>query len=53
MLVLVDESGDTGMSGMAGQSDFFVVTLVRFESNREAERADAGGRMPRDRPLSA
>ncbi len=40
MLVFVDESGDTGMSGKEGQSDYFVVTLIRFESNEQAERAD-------------
>jgi hypothetical protein len=41
MLVFVDESGDTGMSRKPGQSAYFVVTLVRFESDEEGERASA------------
>ncbi len=41
MLVFVDESGDTGMSGKPGQSDHFVVALVRCEDDDEGARADA------------
>jgi hypothetical protein len=41
MLIFVDESGDTGMSGKEGQSKYFVVTLVRFENDDEGERVDA------------
>ncbi len=40
MLVFVDESGDTGVSGKPGQSDYFVVTLVLFENDDEAARVD-------------
>lgn len=40
MLVFVDESGDTGMSGKSGQSEYFVVTLVRFENDDVAARVD-------------
>jgi hypothetical protein len=41
VLVFVDESGDTGVSGKPGQSDYFVVTLVRFENDDEGARVDA------------
>lgn len=40
MLVFVDESGDTGISARAGASDLFVVTLIVFEENDEAQAAD-------------
>ncbi len=40
MLVFVDESGDTGMNVGAGTSDLFVVTLIVFEENDEAQAAD-------------
>lgn len=38
MLVFVDESGDTGFKFAEGSSTYFVVTLVIFSSNEEAER---------------
>ena len=38
MLVFVDESGDAGFKFKEGSSTYFVVTLVIFSSNEEAEK---------------
>lgn len=38
MLVFVDESGDAGFKFTEGSSTYFVVTLVIFGSNEEAEK---------------
>jgi len=40
MLVFVDEAGDTGSKLDKGSSRYFIVTLVLFEENEEAEAAD-------------
>ena len=40
MLVFVDESGDVWLKLGQGSSEFFVVTLVVFEDNDEAEALD-------------
>lgn len=40
MLVFVDESGDAGLKLQEGSSEYFVVTLVVFEENEEAESCD-------------
>lgn len=40
MLVFVDESGDTGTKIEGGSSEVFIVTLVVFEENEEAEAVD-------------
>jgi hypothetical protein len=40
MLVFVDESGDAGLKLGKGSSEYFVVTLVAFEENEEAEALD-------------
>lgn len=40
MLVFVDESGDPGMSGRSGATEHFVIGLVLFEDNDQAEHAD-------------
>jgi hypothetical protein len=40
MLAFVDEAGDAGMSGKPGQTPYFVVALVFFEDNDQAEKAD-------------
>jgi hypothetical protein len=40
MLVFIDESGDAGLKVDLGSSDYFVVTLLMFEENNEAELAD-------------
>ena len=40
MLVFLDESGDPGMRLQQGSSEYFFVTLVIFENNEEALRAD-------------
>jgi len=40
MLVFVDESGDTGLKLSQGSSEFFIVALVVFEENDEAQAAD-------------
>lgn len=40
MLVFFDESGDSGMKGKAGSSQFFVVTAILFEENEEAEKCE-------------
>jgi|FLOH01.1.fsa_nt_gi hypothetical protein len=40
MLVFLDESGDPGMKLQQGSSEYFFVTLVIFEDNEEALRAD-------------
>ncbi len=40
MLVFVDEAGDTGLKLDKGSSHYFIVTLVLFEENEEAEAAD-------------
>lgn len=40
MLVFVDESGDAGLKLQKGSSKYFVVTLVVFEENEEAEACD-------------
>jgi hypothetical protein len=41
MLVFVDESGDPGIKGRAGTSEFFFVTAVLFNENEAAEACDA------------
>jgi len=38
MLVFVDESGDAGFKLQTGSSDFFVMALVIFDDNLEAEK---------------
>ncbi|KXG42888.1 DUF3800 domain-containing protein [Tepidibacillus decaturensis] len=38
MLVFVDESGDTGFKFNQGSSDHFLVTMVFFERNSDAEQ---------------
>ena len=40
MLVFIDESGDTGRKITQGSSRYFVVSLVIFEDNQEAELCD-------------
>ncbi|MBD3338866.1 MAG: DUF3800 domain-containing protein [Candidatus Lokiarchaeota archaeon] len=40
MLVFVDESGDSGLKINKGSSKFFIVTLVLFEEDDEANAAD-------------
>ena len=40
MLVFVDETGDPGLKLNCGSSKYFVVTLVVFEENEEAEALD-------------
>lgn len=40
MLVFIDESGDPGLDVEKGASKFFVVALVVFEENEEAENCD-------------
>lgn len=40
MLVFVDESGDSGLKIGEGSTSHFVVALVVFEDNEEAEAAD-------------
>jgi len=40
MIVLVDESGDPGLKIEQGSSRYFVVALVIFEDNDEAQAAD-------------
>lgn len=40
MLVFVDESGDAGLKLESGSSKYFVVTLVVFEEDEEAEALD-------------
>ncbi|MBI4490642.1 MAG: DUF3800 domain-containing protein [Deltaproteobacteria bacterium] len=40
MLVFVDESGDAGFTGKSGQTPYFVVAVVLFEDNDQAEKAD-------------
>lgn len=39
MLVLIDESGDPGFRLVRGSSSHFVMAMVLFEANEEAERA--------------
>jgi hypothetical protein len=41
MLVFIDESGDPGMKGKPGSSDYFVVTAVIFEDRDEAQACDS------------
>jgi Protein of unknown function (DUF3800) len=41
MLVFIDESGDSGLKLDLGSSQFFVIALVIFDDNSEAESADA------------
>jgi len=41
MLVFVDEAGDPGLKLEQGSSPYFVVALVIFADNDEAEAADA------------
>ncbi|MBI3644651.1 MAG: DUF3800 domain-containing protein [Acidobacteriales bacterium] len=41
MLVFIDESGDPGMKGKPGSSDYFVVTAVIFEDREEAQACDS------------
>jgi hypothetical protein len=40
MLVFLDESGDPGMKLAGGSSDLFIVTLVVFNDNEEAQATD-------------
>lgn len=40
MIVFIDESGDAGLKLDSGSTDYFIVTLVAFEENAEAEAAD-------------
>lgn len=40
MLVFLDESGDPGMKLAGGSSDLFIVTLVIFNDNEEAQATD-------------
>lgn len=40
MLVFIDESGDPGLKIEKGASRFFVIVLVIFEENEEAESCD-------------
>jgi hypothetical protein len=40
MLVFVDESGDPGIKGRAGTSEFFFVTAILFNENEAAETCD-------------
>jgi len=40
MLVFIDESGDPGMKGRLGTSEYFIVTAVIFEDDEEAESCD-------------
>lgn len=40
MLVFIDESGDAGFRIQEGSSRYFVVALVVFEDNKEAEACD-------------
>ncbi|MDO5561576.1 MAG: DUF3800 domain-containing protein [bacterium] len=40
MLVFIDESGDTGRKIAQGSSRYFVVSMVIFEDNHEAELCD-------------
>ena len=40
MLVFFDEAGDPGISGKPGQTSHFVVAVVLFEDNDQAEKAD-------------
>lgn len=40
MLVFIDESGDPGMKGKVGSSEYFVVTAVIFEDKEEAQACD-------------
>jgi hypothetical protein len=40
MLVFVDESGDTGRKISAGSSKYFVIVLVVFSDNAEADNCD-------------
>ncbi len=41
MLVFIDESGDPGMKGKAGTSEYFLVTAVVFPDHEEANRCEA------------
>lgn len=40
MLVFLDESGDTGRKIGQGSSDYFIISLVLFEDNEEAQSCD-------------
>lgn len=40
MLVFIDESGDPGLKLDSGSTDYFIVTLLAFEDNEEAQAAD-------------
>lgn len=40
MLVFVDESGDPGIKGRAGTSEFFIVTAILFNENEAALSCD-------------
>jgi hypothetical protein len=40
MLVFIDESGDSGMTGKVGSSRLFIVTAVLFEENEEANNCE-------------
>jgi len=41
MLVFIDESGDPGMKGKVGSSNYFVVTAIIFEDRDEAIACDS------------
>lgn len=41
MLVFIDESGDPGMQGKTGSSEYFIVTAVVFEDLEDANGCDA------------
>jgi hypothetical protein len=40
MLVFIDESGDPGMKGRSGSSEYFVIAAVIFEDNEEPQTCD-------------
>ncbi len=42
MLVFIDDSGDPGFKLDKGSSKFFVISLVIFNDNLEAEKTDTG-----------
>ena len=43
MLVLIDESGDSGLKTEQGSSRFFTIGLVVFEDHDEAQAVDFYG----------
>jgi len=40
VLVFIDESGDAGLKLGSGSTDYFIVTMVVFEDNKEAQATD-------------